>query len=281
MKTRMNNSNRAWTLAGVALLAGVSPAFADFNFPDFTTTPGLTLAGSATLTGNTIAVTPSTDNTAGGVWYTAGKQMVAGGFDTDFKIRVFDRHGAGADGFAFVVQNSPNPSPLGGQGGAIGYGDNTWYGQTGIPNSLAVEVDLWNNTDRGWDDFGNLPKHVSIQTRGLQPNSPDQSASLGAAGINDLGDGEVHDIHVVYVSGQMNIYVDGALTLSVAVDLSSTLSLDNGAGWVGITAATGAPSDEEGHELRSWSFTGTNIPAPSAAAIMGLGGLVAGRRRRA
>lgn len=269
-------------LAGVfALLVAGSQALAGFNYVDFTSTAGLNLEGAATITSDTIAVTPSVDHAAGAVWYAASKQNVAGGFQTDFKIRVFDRQGGGADGMAFVIQNT-SATAIGGAGGAIGYADNIWYGQTGIPNSLAVELDLWNNTNRGWNDFGDLARHVSVQTRGTLTNSPDESASLGAAGIDDLGDGQVHSIRVVYAGGMMRIFVDDMVNakLAIAVDLATVLALDSGSAWVGITAATGGAPDREGHELRSWSFN-NEVPAPTSAALLGLGGLAACRRRRA
>ena len=285
MKTRLNLSVGAFVRFGALGLAAVvsagSPAMAGFNYSDFSSTSGLTLAGAATVTGNTIAVTPSEAQVAGGVWYTDSKQNVAGGFTTDFAVRVYNKQGQGADGFAFVIQNSA-PAPLGGAGGAIGYASNVWYGQTGIPNSLAVELDLWNNSGRGWDDYPQYPIKTSIQTNGLLPNQPDQEHSLGAAPIPNVGDGQVHNVRITYAGGMMSVYVDDLTTpvLTQAVNLSSILSLDNGTAWVGITAATGGATDEQAQELRSWSFSGGDIPSPTGAAVLGLGGLAVLRRRR-
>ncbi len=62
-------------------------------------------------------------------------------------FRITDVMGLGADGFAFVIQNS-GANVLGGTGGAMGYGSNIYFdGPTprGIENSLAVEFDMWNN----------------------------------------------------------------------------------------------------------------------------------------
>jgi hypothetical protein len=269
----------------VALVAGVAaPAMADFTYNDFSTAPGMTMVGGAQKATSSIMLTPVAERLAGAAWVDA-KQNVSLGFDTTIKIRIPERLGAGADGFALVIQNSA-PHPMGGTGGGIGYGDNEPFGQPGIANSLAVELDLWNNSPTDWPDLSN--SHISVQSRGLLPNSPSQDYSLGSVNVADPSDGLAHTMRVRYTPGVMDIFFDGALspTLSVNVNLASLLTLDTNGGttagqaWVGITAATGGGAAAQGHELMAWSFNGTSIPAPGAAAFLGLGGLALARRRR-
>jgi hypothetical protein len=124
------------------------------------------------------------------------------------------------------------------------------YSHISLANSLAVEFDTWCNL---YDPNGN---HVSVHTRGTDPNSSDEAFSLGSAtAIPNMSDGNVHTVKINYVPGTMRIFLDNLMTpvLEVSVDLESTLNLDGGQAWVGFTAATGGA--KENHDLLNWSFT--------------------------
>ena len=115
--------------------------------------------------GSAIRLTSSGPRQAGALWYRR-KQNVAEGFETYFTFRISNPsqkcmrmddvntycRSRGADGFAFVIQNS-NPYALGADGSALGY--------SGIANGLAVEFDTFYNYDR-LDHYEN---HISIITR--------------------------------------------------------------------------------------------------------------------
>src|SRR5262245_41650552 len=93
------------------------------NYPDFSNTTGLNLVGSATQVGNVLQLTSATQNLAGAFWYTTPVK-VSGGFDTTFRFRMsnFDTSFGGADGMAFVIQNSPQgTAALGSIGSGLGY----------------------------------------------------------------------------------------------------------------------------------------------------------------
>lgn len=211
----------------------------------------LTLNGSAAFVGNRLRLTPAVEAQAGSAWQTT-KRSVQRGFSTSFQFQItnlgpegnVDNFGnPGADGFAFVIQNS-SVNALGGDGGGLGY--------DGIPNSLAVEFDTWGG---GSDPNGN---HVSVHTRGTAPNSQDESASLGiATNIPNLSNGSIHTGSVSYSAptggqGVLQVFVDGQRFLAIRVNLGTLLSLDNGRAWVGFTAATGG--SYENHDILSWSF---------------------------
>ena len=265
-------------------LALVAPAHASFDYPDFSSITGLTLVGVAAQTTNTITITPATNAQVGGVWYSAAKQDVSLGFDATMKFRIPIINGLGADGFAFVIQNTSS-SALGGNGGGLGYAQNLIFPQPGIANCLAVEIDMWDNTGQ-WADLSS--SHISVQSLGTAENSPAQSASLGAVNIPELAAGVEHTLRIAYTPGALDIYLDGALSpsLSVVVDIGALLTLDTNGGstagqaWIGVTAATGAQQNSQSQVLTALQYTGTPIPAPSAAAVLGLGVLAARRRRR-
>lgn len=284
MKNRMHTRSMA-AVAALALVAGAgSAARADFNFTDFSSTAGLTMVGSATQTGSTILLTPAERAMSGATWYTAAKQDVSLGFEASMTIRVPVRNGGGADGFALVIQND-SPTALGGNGGGLGYASNPVYGQAGIANSFAVEIDMWDNTG-GWADMSS--SHISLQSRGLLQNSPDQAYSLGAVNCPDMSDGGYHTIRVVYTPGLINVYTDAssAPVLQALVDLSSLLSLDTNGGttpgraWIGVSASTGAYIDGQAQELTAFRFTTPSVPAPGSAALAAAGLILAARRKR-
>jgi hypothetical protein len=196
------------------------------HFPGFAGAEGLSLLGDATLAGSALRLTPALGYQDGAAWCTA-KPSVASGFETAFAFRMDGLENGGADGIAFVIQNSA-PDALGTDGYGIGY--------DAIPNSLAVEFDTWQNS---WDPDGN---HISVNTGGTGPNSADHSHSLGAtSAIPDLSDGAPHIAKIVYVPGSLKVYLDNffAPVLTVAVDLTTTLNLDSGKAWVGFTSSTG------------------------------------------
>ena len=132
-------------------------------------------------------------------------------------------------------------------GGSLGY--------DGIPNSLVVELDTFNNGSGYGDPNGN---HVAVHSRGTAANGPGPAGDslLGAAALTPfMQDGAIHQGRIAYdPSGQLRVYVDDLATpaLTVAVDLSTLLSLDADKAFVGFTSATGAAY--ENHDVLDWSF---------------------------
>jgi hypothetical protein len=265
----------------VLLAAGLaSPAMAQFSYPNFSSVANLSFNGVALQTGNTLSVTPPVGASAGSVWR-SGNQSVGLGFVTNFTFRISDVLGVGADGFAFVIQNE-GTSALGGTGGALGYATNLQFpSQIGIGNSVAIEFDTWNNGNN-WPDFGNS-NHVSIQTNGLSANLPDQAHSMGMGTPSvNLSDANVHAARIVYTPGLMQVFVDDMSTplISAPITLTNHMALSSGRAFVGFTAATGGAANAERHEILSWDFSDV-VPAPGAASLLALGGLMVTRRRRA
>jgi hypothetical protein len=190
-----------------------------------------------------IRLTPDATDQQGSAFSTH-KRRNPNWFQAGFQFRMTGS-GGGADGFAFVIQDSPagvNALGIPGQGGFLGY--------EGITRSLAVEFDTHQNV--GFGDPNN--NHVSIHTNGAGPNSSNEFFSLGlTTAIPDLNDGNSHHAIVVWFGGKLTVQLDGNIILSVPVDLSNVLDND-GSCYFGFTGATGALS--QNHDVYSWSWTG-------------------------
>jgi len=213
-----------------------------------------------------LRLTPNATGTAGSAWYKT-QQPVTGAFSTTFTFELTGSNtGYGpADGIAFVIQNSPaGTGALGPDGCGIGFGDSSTGcapSTGGIPQSLAVEFDTFQNAD---DPNNN---HVAIQSCLTGPNSIDVIG--GPCKIADkpnlsslpvpvtLADGNVHTVEITY-SGSgtklLDVILDGNDLFPGGVSFDMTkISLNSGNAWVGFTAATGGGDDNQ--DILSWTFT--------------------------
>ncbi len=253
-----NNMMNRLAISAIVILAMDFPSFAQaqtsFSYNGFAGETGLALCGNAEIFGNVLRVNPSA------VWqrsavYNSAKVSLQNGFETVFAFRISGVSASGiggGDGFAFVIQND-SLDALGGPGGAMGYGDATYpTTYNGTPNSVAIEFDMFLNPENN-DPSNN---HVSVQSRGTQPNSPNHNYSLrSTSSIPTLNDGAIHFTKIAYASDSLKVYVDDMLTpaLSVPINLSSELRLDNGSAWLGFTSGTGIAF--ETHDILTWQFS--------------------------
>jgi len=98
-----------------------------------------------------LQLTPKQNDHTGGVSI-KDKIAVSKGCACDFSFTVRD---AGADGFALIFHNAPSGAETLGRGGSdLGYG--------GIPNSLAVEFDTFENADRSDDPNDNHIRFTQV-----------------------------------------------------------------------------------------------------------------------
>ena len=147
-------------LATLLLMAANAHAAVVVNFANFSNCSTLQLNGNAACTSNVLRVTPATFGQSGSAFSQTIIPLGPGStFSTFFSFNLnnpggsADNDGLGADGITFTVQ--PNASTAGGGGGGIGY--------QGIPNSVAIEFDTWNNGVGAGDPDGN---HVGVDLNG-------------------------------------------------------------------------------------------------------------------
>lgn len=233
---------------GVAFATQVASAQcgAVFSFSDFSSTTGLTLVGEADTLDNHLRLTRTGQGGAGAAWYTTSKAGLNAGFRTTFRTSI--QNGT-ADGFAFVIQDAAADA-IGGTGSDLGY--------AGIARSVAIEFDTF------WfgDEFTGA--HVSVQTRGVDSNTFEDSASLAHAFLPDsFTDGSSHEITIEYTSGLLYVRLDGDTILFCPLDLGQLdnggqLFNDNGCAWVGFTGGAGGATADQ--LIESWDFTDwTNV----------------------
>ena len=278
-------------LAPAALLCclglAAQPAHAQqtFSFPNFNSTTGLKVNGTAVpvLVGNAnvLRITPNQGNSVGSVWYTSNVPLQAG-FTTTFTFQFTKQGGSGghADGIAFVVQHSSTGINYldSNFGGSLGYGDDDGDDNpgSGISNSLAIEFDTFAN---GWDPNNN---HVAIQscfeannsqhhngtcaTGSRQGSSPTLAINSALSSLNiDINDGAAHTAIITYAPPCANcqnltVLLDGQKVATAALDIAS-LGLDaTDDAFVGFTGSTGGGFENQ--DIVSWSFSAQTITQP-------------------
>ena len=224
-----------------------------FNFIDFEDSESFTFLNAANITSeNTIEITPSQNSQIGAFWFTQHKLLITDGFSTEFDFKISEGEGSqqgGADGFAFVIQNS-EPEALGNSGFGIGY--------HGIQNGIAIEFDTYMNASgfpaSAVDDFdGN---HISIQAKNGNFIDAYQEYSLGMSSIpNDFIDGATHNVRINYDGDSLSIFFDYAVdpVIKIAIEFSEYIDDIEQGIWFGFTASTGY--EKEKNEILNWSFS--------------------------
>lgn len=226
-----------------------------------------------------LRITPALANQTGSAWYVS-TQPFASGFDTQFQFQLNGGAG-GADGIAFVIQSAGLSAIgfTGGNGGAMGYGDDDadQFPMSGIAGSVAFEFDTYKNP---WDPDAN---HVAIQSCGPNPNTSHHNVNcpsntefgnstirLASTDIPLTGNPHLAEIKYVVTPPPvgcevecvttriLTISIDGNQVLSANVDL--TTFLGPGPAYVGFTGGTGALNNNQ--DILSWSYLGTQQSAP-------------------
>ncbi len=241
-----------------------------FSLDSFNTDSPLRLVLDAEIVGESIRTSKAEVSSRGAAWY-KWRVPVRNGFICEFSFRIsngqnddkmVDGSLPGGDGLAFVIQNS-RPDAIGISGSGIGYAT--------IPNSIAFEIDLFNNALPYFKDI-NDPNgnHIAIQSAGQGKNSSNHIEEFNIA-LNDEIIEITPDSTVYYVKIDYDGRADSLLVYLDTADVSGKpvfgkpsieipnfkideiLNLYNGeAAFIGFTSASG--DSFEDHEIMSWSF---------------------------
>ena len=258
-------------LGSTALLAPAAWAETQsLIYNDFSDVSGLTLNGSASRVDNKLSLTRAEFFQSGSAFSTDTITLNAtAAFSTSFSFEILERGGLGdgADGLVFAIQTAANN--VGGAGGGLGF--------SGIPRSLGIEFDTFDNGELGGSN------HVGIDLNG----SVDSVASTALL-TPDFDNGQVWRAWVDYTNGLLEVRWSpngvrpAEAGLDYAVDLPSVFQSQEV--YVGFTSGTG--SGYGNHNILNWTFTNDFVPAvPEPGSIgMMLSGLAAlgvvGRLRR-
>lgn len=194
--------------------------------------------GSATISNGVLQLTDGGTYEAGSAF--SAQPVDVQSFVTTFTFQLTN---AQADGFTFTVQNN-SPQALGAFGGELGYG--AMPGHPGIPNSVALKFDLFNNAGEGNNSTGVYPN-------GANPNTP--ATDMTPSGV-DLHSGDVMQAQIIYDGADLHLTLTDTTTNAVfqhtfAVNIPQTIGSTTA--YVGFTGGTGALAATQ--QILSWSYT--------------------------
>ena len=181
-------------------------------------------------------------------------------FSTFFTFQITDPQGCidddgmGADGIVFVVQTVSNTA--GGFGQGIGY--------AGIPNSVGIEFDTWNNGNQD----ANNGNHIGINLNG------DVNSVVRLNIPTRMNNGNIWSAWVDYNGAtdelEVRLREGGAVArpanadLSLITDLASVLGQTDA--FVGFTSGTGCAGGD--HDIRSWALNNSFNPISGCGSVV-------------
>jgi hypothetical protein len=230
-KVKRRNTN-SFTFCLLVLIAAPAATYGQFSYPNFSSTSGLNLVGSATVVSNAIQLTAAGVGFAGSAfWYTTPVNVGAG-FSTTFSYTISP---GGADGLAFVIQNDPSGSSAIGSGG-------DGLAANGIANGVAIAFRTYAFNDVEIDSCG-VGNTITIGSC-IIASVPEALAGTHTVLINESG-------------GMLKVSLDGSQILSGSVNLVTAVG--GNTAYVGITGADGSLSETA--VINSWSVTPGSTPA--------------------
>ncbi len=202
-------------------------------------TSTMTLNGGAQLDNTRLQLTNGTAGQATSAFFNTVQNIQS--FTNDF---TFQLSNATADGFTFTIQSN-SPAALGPAGGGLGYGPHAVGGTGGIPNSVAVKFDIYNNGGEGSDSTG-------LYTNGASPTVP--SNDLTGSGIN-LSGGDTMAVHMTYNGTTLAMTITDTVTnarysTSWAVNIPGAVGASTA--YIGFTAGDGGLTANQ--EILTWTF---------------------------
>ena len=208
----------------------------------------LTANGSATFSGSFLRLTDGNGGEAGSGFATSRVGVTS--FSTTFTFRMHDGTNPMADGMAFVIQAN-SPTAVGPQGGGLGYGPDNPAGPKGIPNSVAIKFDLFDNQGEYIDSTG-------IFFDGDSPTLPtakgESSVDLSGSGI-DLHSQDVFRVTLTYDGNVLTEVITDTVTNATfthTYTVNIAARIGGNVGYAGFTAGTGG--DTTVADIQTWTY---------------------------
>lgn len=205
------------------------------NYPTGFDSTGLALNGNPTFAGTTLRLANGGNNQTTSVYYATPVGIDTFATEFDFRLNTSSASSPG-EGFTFVIQNA-GPTALGGGAAGLGY--------AGIPNSVAIKFDIFNNAGEGSDSTG-------VYVNGAMPTVP--SMDLTSSGLN-MNDGDIIHVAVTYDGTTLTWTIEDANLLKtqkhVAINIPHTIGSNTA--YVGFTGAEGSGTTTE--NILDWTFS--------------------------
>jgi hypothetical protein len=204
------------------------------------TAGALVLNGDAQLTESILQLTNGQEFEASSAWYATPVNVQ--NFVTDFTFQITP--GLTADGMTFAIQNN-STAALGSAGGPLGYGPDLSTGIGGIPKSIAVKFDLYDNSGEGIDSTG-------LYINGALPTVP--AIDMTTSGI-DLHSGDLFDVHMIYDGTSLAMTITDTVTKAVfshtwTIDIPGTVGATTA--YAGFTGGTGGLTSTQ--NILTWTL---------------------------
>jgi serine/threonine protein kinase len=168
----------------------------------FASDHGLVLNG-ASISGGRLHLTEPGTWKAGTVF--TSQKVDVGQFTTDFRFQL--PAGRTTDGLTFTIQTA-GTTVVGPPGGGLGYGPPHPGGERGIPRSVAVKFDYWNNHGEGDSSTG-------LYLNGVSPTVP--ATDLAGTGI-DLRTDHIFRVEMTYDGDHLKVKLSDEKTRASASD---------------------------------------------------------------
>jgi len=200
------------------------------------------LQGNATaLTATTYRLTANSNNQKGMITNLYPKDLTQN-FELDFEAYFGSNFGSGADGIAVVFSKACNPNLVDGAG----------IGASGIPNSVIIEFDTYNNDFSSFD----IPEHHITIFKNGQMNSFNHimdavSQPVCASSDCDIIDNNSwHQIKIKWqyisaTSQKISVFFDGNLRVTSTKNHISNSFLGSTKVFYSLSAATGAAHNDQ------------------------------------
>jgi hypothetical protein len=230
------------TTASLIVSSGTSPTVIDLS--SGFSAAGMQFNGNALLNGTRLQLTNNnTPNARGSAFWKTPVNVQS--FTTDFTFQLTN---ANADGFTFTVQDV-GPTALGASGSGLGF--------AGLPTSVAVKFDIYNNNGEG-------PNSTGLYVNGASPTTP--STTFGG-GIN-LHSGDLFQVHIVYDGTTLTMTVTDT-TVSASFTTSWPINIPGSVGantaYAGFTGGSGGQSATQ--EILNWTYN-TGAASPAATPVI-------------
>jgi Legume lectin domain len=216
-----------------------STSGASINFGSGFSATGMAFNGSAALNGTRLRLTSGLQSQTGSGWFTTLVNVQS--FTTDFNFQITNPN---ADGMTFAIQNA-GTGAIGACGGGLAYGSDPCSTTPGIPTSVAVKFDLFQNHLEGTNSTG-------LYTNGAPPTTPATTLGNGV----DLHSGDTMHVHITYDGTTLTLTItdtvtNATFTTSWPINIPSTVGANTA--YAGFTGATGGQTCTA--EIITWTFS--------------------------